>query len=301
MSIDLYEILGVRRDSSQKEIETAYKKLALQYHPDRHPDNPLAHLAEERMKEINQAYSVLKDPVLRRQYDAGTLRGFPPTGEETRSPYAPPEDEYIHTVDFGGPESYRTSGDSRVSELQRRSLLLFNQRNYESALWLIDELLIMTPDDPGAHNLRGLALLELRNYKYALVSFNNAIRIDNSQPVYRMNRAACFIAMKRPQQAIEDLKIADMQNPGNPEIMVGLAFSYQIAGQHLKAREYIKRARLIDPNHPAVLKYEAHKRQRDLFRYQYYLVPGCGGSCTNCICTAALCDACCIPGGCCMI
>jgi len=62
---DYYEVLGVQRNSSKDEIKTAYRKLAMQYHPDRNksPD------AEEKFKEISEAYAVLSDDEKRRQYD----------------------------------------------------------------------------------------------------------------------------------------------------------------------------------------------------------------------------------------
>ncbi len=63
---DYYKILGVSRDARLDEIKRAYRKLALQYHPDRNPGNKQA---EERFKEINEAYQVLSDPQKRARYD----------------------------------------------------------------------------------------------------------------------------------------------------------------------------------------------------------------------------------------
>lgn len=62
---DYYEILGVPRDASQEDIKKAYRRLAREYHPDVNKEPG----AEERFKEINEAYRVLSDPDTRRQYD----------------------------------------------------------------------------------------------------------------------------------------------------------------------------------------------------------------------------------------
>ena len=54
-----YEVLGVRDGASQEEIKQAYRELAKKYHPDKYADNPLRDLAEEKMREINEAYDYL--------------------------------------------------------------------------------------------------------------------------------------------------------------------------------------------------------------------------------------------------
>ncbi len=56
---DPYEVLGINKDASQEEIKKAYRKLAKQYHPDNYVNNPLADLAEEKFKDINEAYEAL--------------------------------------------------------------------------------------------------------------------------------------------------------------------------------------------------------------------------------------------------
>jgi curved DNA-binding protein CbpA len=69
---DYYQILGVTKTSSTEEIRKNYRKLAMLHHPDRNPDDPVA---EERFKEIAEAYGVLTDPVKRRQYDTCQASG----------------------------------------------------------------------------------------------------------------------------------------------------------------------------------------------------------------------------------
>lgn len=66
MATDYYKVLGVDKNADEKEIKKAFRKLAKQYHPDANPDNPSA---EQRFKEVNQAYEVLSDADKRAQYD----------------------------------------------------------------------------------------------------------------------------------------------------------------------------------------------------------------------------------------
>jgi len=72
MARDYYEILGVPRNATKEEIKQAYRKLALQYHPDRNKSKE----AEEKFKEINEAYAVLSDDEKRKEYDMYGAAGF---------------------------------------------------------------------------------------------------------------------------------------------------------------------------------------------------------------------------------
>jgi len=63
---DYYEVLGVDRQASQDQLKRAYRKLAMQFHPDRNGGDPEA---EQRFKEVGEAYQVLSDPERRQRYD----------------------------------------------------------------------------------------------------------------------------------------------------------------------------------------------------------------------------------------
>ena len=84
---DYYEVLGVSRDADAKAIKDAFRKLALRYHPDRSKEPG----AEEKFKEIAEAYAVLSDPKKRANYDA---RGF--AGVAGFSP-----EDLFRGIDFG--------------------------------------------------------------------------------------------------------------------------------------------------------------------------------------------------------
>ena len=70
---DYYDILGISKNASDAELKRAYRKLAMKYHPDKNPNKKEA---EERFKEINEAYAVLSDKDKRKQYDTFGKEGF---------------------------------------------------------------------------------------------------------------------------------------------------------------------------------------------------------------------------------
>ena len=116
MPRDYYEILGVPRDATQEEIKRAYRRLIRKYHPDLNPNDPTA---EERFKEIREAYEVLSDPKKRELYDrfghawrqfaegrAGAFAGGEPRGG--------PFEGYRRVIIAEGPEGFdfgRAFGD----------------------------------------------------------------------------------------------------------------------------------------------------------------------------------------------
>jgi len=74
---DYYDILGVPRDADEEEIKRSYRRLAMQYHPDRNPGD---REAEEKFKEASEAYEVLRDLEKREIYDRFGHEGLKGTG-----------------------------------------------------------------------------------------------------------------------------------------------------------------------------------------------------------------------------
>ena len=66
MADDFYDTLGVSRDASDADIKSAYRKLAMKYHPDRNQGDAAS---EQKFKDVSQAYEILKDPKKRQTYD----------------------------------------------------------------------------------------------------------------------------------------------------------------------------------------------------------------------------------------
>jgi molecular chaperone DnaJ len=113
---DYYEVLGVSKTASDQELKAAYRKLAMQYHPDRNPGNKDA---EEKFKECSEAYQVLTDPQKRAAYDRYGHAGVSGVGASNGDPFAGMPDLGDIFGDFFGEVFNMGGGSRRGSRAQR--------------------------------------------------------------------------------------------------------------------------------------------------------------------------------------
>ncbi len=123
---DYYEVLGVSKGADENEIKRAYRKMAMKYHPDRNADNKDA---EEKFKEVNEAYEVLSDPEKRNLYDqfghAGVNQNQGGAGFEGFSGFSGFEDIFGDL--FGGGSSRRRNGPRRGADIRVDITLKFKE------------------------------------------------------------------------------------------------------------------------------------------------------------------------------
>lgn len=132
---DYYEVIGVSKSASQEEIKKAYRKVAMQYHPDRNPGDKAA---EEKFKEAAEAYEILSDTDKRAQYDrfghagiSGNGRGFGGgmNMEDIFSQFGDVFGDDLFGSFFGGGRS--TRGSQRARGARGSNLRVKLKLNYE--------------------------------------------------------------------------------------------------------------------------------------------------------------------------
>src|SRR5881409_143785 len=113
---DYYEVLGVERNATEEEVKRAYRKLAVKFHPDKNPDDPRA---EERFKELGEAYDVLMDADKRAAYDRFGHAAFHDPFEIFREVFGGTGfGGGIFETFFGGAGGARTEDQRRGSDLR---------------------------------------------------------------------------------------------------------------------------------------------------------------------------------------
>lgn len=132
--LDYYEVLSVSRDASDQELKTSYRRLAMQYHPDRNPGNPEA---EDKFKACSEAYGVLSDANKRAAYDRYGHAAFQAGGAGSGAgPFAGNAQDIgdLFGELFG--EMFNTGGDRKASRVQRgRDMQIGMSLEFEEAIF----------------------------------------------------------------------------------------------------------------------------------------------------------------------
>ena len=171
MNKDPYEVLGVSPNASDDEVKKAYRELARKYHPDNYQNNPLADLAEEKMKEINQAYDAINHM---RSGGAGGQQSRSYQGTGSR-PGGQTGGAYGQT---GGYQTRSTSQNPQYTQV--RSWL--SMGNLDQADRILQR---MVPADGEWYYLKGCIAQRRGWLDEALRYFQRAVSMEPNNPEFR--------------------------------------------------------------------------------------------------------------------
>jgi tetratricopeptide (TPR) repeat protein len=212
---DYYRILGLDRTASKRDIIGAYRRLAAQYHPDKHQGNPLADLAEEKFKEINEAYQAL------------TGGAYEESGSKKPVRKKKTEAEDI-------------SADAK--EFMFRGITSFNEGRYADAIDNFERALL--------YNLLGLALCEGGEYRKAVPNLVEATKRDEENGKFFFDAGYAFYQLKMWDAAIQ--YFLDAYNLLEDEKRLGavciyLAICNYYVGKSARSEFFLEEATNFDP------------------------------------------------------
>jgi tetratricopeptide (TPR) repeat protein len=210
-SRDYYKILEVSRKATTEEIKKAYRRLAREYHPDLHPNNSAA---QERFKEICEAYEVLSDSVQRTQYD----QGFDPKSFFGEKEGTSPQDFYVRaaakalTKDYQGAiEDYTQAIElnSQFAEAYlKRGAIRYKLGDDREALKDCNLALSINPNLAQAYYYQGRARYRLGYTQAAIEAYTQAIAKESDRAEAYYHRGLANEDVQEIALAVEDLQKA---------------------------------------------------------------------------------------------
>lgn len=176
-----YKVLGIKEGASYDEIKRAYRELAKKYHPDRYQNNPLADLADEKMREINEAYDMLlKNAGGNYQYQSYSEQSYDNSNASQGSYNQQSQQQQQSKTQT----NYRTQYQygAADAELEQKVRTFINSGNLAEAQRLLDR---MQNRNATWHYLQGLVFLRRGWYDRGYTNIQKAANMDPANFEYR--------------------------------------------------------------------------------------------------------------------
>ena len=249
--IDYYKILSLQQTANISEIKASFKQLAIKYHPDKNPND---RSAEEKFKEINEAYQVLSDPNKKATYDFLLTYGFQPQQETNTQNRHRPRAQYkgekirpeprkvklLYLYIFSGFAAFITFGfyffsfmenQAANGMLKKAELLYYKEGKPYEALKQLSAALTKNDEFSEAYFQTGkIVFKEIGNFTESLYYLDQAIYTakgtEDSLGHYYFWRGKANKALTYSDKALSDFKSAFTYLPENSELQLELAEIY---------------------------------------------------------------------------
>ncbi len=174
-----YEVLGIKEGASEEEIKKAYRELVKKYHPDQYQNNPLSRLAEEKLREINEAYDYLmKNSVPRQEKKHGNGNNGVNWGSQGENEFFNHVKSHINSGNVKLAEDMLEGSGNRTAPWYYLKGLIFMQRGwYDEAYSHIQRAVNMDPSNYEYRNT--LNKMNTSNNAYRTNSFNRGYNKGN--------------------------------------------------------------------------------------------------------------------------
>lgn len=210
-SRDYYKILKVSRKATIEEIKEAYRRLAREYHPDLHPGNSAA---QERFREICEAYEILSDSVQRTQYD----QGFDPGRRERQKSGMSPQDFYVRAAAKALDKDYQGAVEDYTQAIERhptfveaylkRGATRYKLGDDRGTLKDCTQALQINSNLASAYYYQGRARYRLGYTQAAIEAYTQAIRLEPDYAQAYYHRGLANHDLKEFALFVEDLQKA---------------------------------------------------------------------------------------------
>lgn len=183
-----YKVLGIKEGASYDEIKRAYRELAKKYHPDRYQNNPLSDLADEKMREINEAYDFLmKNAGGAYQYQSDYNQSYDnsnASGSTYNQQYQSQQQQQSQSQSQSqtGNQSQYQYANGNDMELERQARMYINNGNLNEAQKLLDR---MQTRNAVWYYLQGLIFLRRGWYDRGFTNIQKAANMDPANFEYR--------------------------------------------------------------------------------------------------------------------
>jgi len=230
---DYYKILNVSKNASHEEIKTSYRKLAKKYHPDLYINNPLADLAAEKLKEINEAYDVLGDSQKRDSYDRA---------------YTGNSDNYQSGRNYSN--TYENPEQSFFANFANECEELLEMESWYELHRKCNEAKRKYPNSELPYFFEMQAFFKEGNYDYAIESARESmIRSEKHYKVLSFI-SSCYIEKRQYDEALAySLEANQMCNGMDADVLARIALIYDLKGDSLNFNSYMNKLKRVAPNH----------------------------------------------------